>query len=268
MGFTDMRRLPALILALALGAGPLPAHEFWIAPVDFTLAPDQPLVAELRVGQDFAGETFPYLPPRFIRFDLVAGNEVLPLPGRIGDDPALNVSELPEGLLVLAYVSTPSLVTYEDAETYDLYLAQEGLEFAAGRNAARGIEPVGMTERFTRHAKSLIAVGNATGRDRLLGLKVEIVAGANPYVDDVAAGLPMQLFRNGASFPDTLLRVFTRSPNGTVREDRLTTDSEGRAVVPTVSGATILVSAVTLDEEEGEARWHSHWASLSFAVPE
>lgn len=267
-------RLPSslsLALALAAGplvAGPLAAHEFWIAPADFTLAPDEPLVAELRVGERFAGDTFPYLPPRFVRFDLVAGAEVLPLPGRIGDDPALNVSDLPEGLVVLAYVSIPTSVTYADAAIYEAYLEQEGLEFAADRNAARGIDPVGMTERFTRHAKSLVAVGDGEGQDRRLGLKLEIVAGANPFRDDVAAGLPVQLFRNGTSFSDNLLRVYTRSPDGTVREDRLKTDSEGRAVVPTVSGATMLVSAVALDEEEGAARWHSHWASLTFAVPE
>lgn len=260
-------RLP-IFLALASLAGPLSAHEFWIAPADYTLTPDQPLVAELRVGQDFTGDTFPYLPPRFVRFDLIAGDEVLPLPGRIGDDPALNVSELPEGLLVLAYVSTPSSVTYEDADTYASYLAQEGLEFAADRNAARGIDPVGMTERFTRHAKSLVAVGNAAGQDRRLGLKVEIVAGVNPYVDDISDGLPVQLFRDGDVFPEALLRILMRLPDGALREVRLTTDAEGRATVPTVPGATVLANVVALYEEEGEAQWHSHWASLTFAVPE
>lgn len=262
-------RLPtALIFSLALAAGPVAAHEFWIAPADFTLAPDAALVAELRVGERFAGDTFPYLPPRFVRFDLVAGDEVLPLPGRIGDDPALNVSGLPEGLIVLAYVSTPSTVTYADAATYESYITQEGLEFAADRNAARGIDPVGMSERFTRHAKSLVAVGDGAGQDRRLGLKLEIVAGANPYLDDVAAGLPVQVFRDGDAFAGALLRVLTRLPDGTLREARATTDGEGRAIVPTVPGATVLANVVALDEEEGEVPWHSHWASLTFAVPQ
>ncbi len=258
----------SIFVALALTTGPASAHEFWIAPADYTLTADQPLVAELRVGEGFVGDTFPYLPPRFTRFDVIASDEVLPMPGRMGDSPAVNVAGLPSGLLVLAYVSTASTVTYTDAETYDRFLREEGLDFAVARNAARGLEPVGLTERFTRHAKSLVAVGEGAGQDRRLGLKVEIVAGANPYTDDTSDGLPVQAFRDDAPFANMLLRVLARGPDGSVTETRLITDDEGRTTIPAMPGATLLANIVALDEETGAAQWHSHWASLTFAMPE
>lgn len=248
-----------------LGTAPLSAHEFWIAPSDFTLFADQPLVADLRIGEGFVGSTFPYLPPRFERFDVIVGEDVLPLPGRMGDDPAVNLSDLPNGLLVLAYVSTPATVTYDDPDVYARFLEDEGLGFATARNAERGLSVVGLTERFTRHAKSLVAVGDGAGQDRRIGLKVELVAGLNPYVDDLSNGLPIQAFRDGETFGNALLRVLKRLPDGSLSETRITTDADGRATVAVTDGATVLANIVALDEEEGTAQWHSHWASLTFS---
>ncbi len=253
-----------------LAAAPVAAHEFWIAPRDFTLDADQALVAELRVGEGMRGDTFPYLPPRFVRFDVIAGGETIPMPGRIGDDPAVNVSGLPDGLLELVYVSTGSEVTYSDAQTYARFIEDEGLDYVAARNAERGLDPVGLTEAFTRYAKSLVAVGTGRGEDRAAGLKIEIVSGLNPYRDDFSDGLPLQALLDGGPHAGARLRVLQRHASGEVTEDRYETDAEGRATVAVTPGASVLANVVWLEElaGPGTAAWHSHWASLTFAAPD
>ncbi len=270
MGCTDVLHL---LRGLALGllvSAPVTAHEFWIEPRDFTLDANQDLVAELRVGEDMRGDTFPYLPPRFVRFDVLSGDETFPMPGRIGDDPAVNVSGLPVGLLELVYVSTASEVTYTDASTYARFIEDEGLEHVAARNAERGLDPVGLTEAFTRYVKSLVAVGDGVGADRVAGLKIEIVSGLNPYRDDLSDGLPLQVLLDGEPNAGTRLRLLQRHASGELTEDRYETDDEGRAVVVVEPGATVLANVVWLEEltaGPGKAAWHSHWASLTFAVP-
>ena len=265
-----MGRILRHLAAAMLAAAPAAAHEFWIEPLDFTLGDGQPLVAELMNGEHLSGSTFPYLPPRFTRFDVLAGDEVIPMPGRIGDRPAVNVSGVPEGLLVLAYVSIPAELTYDDAETYARFIEEEGLEHVAARNAERGLQPVGLTEAFSRHAKTLVAVGDGAGADQVAGLKVEIVADLNPYRDDLSDGLPLRALLHGGPLEGARMRLLQRLPTGEVTEDRYRTDAEGRAVVSVAPGATVLANVVWMEEPTGAdaADWHSHWASLTFASPE
>lgn len=264
--------LTALVLAAFLPAAAARAHEFWIEPADFTLGPDQDLVAALLIGPEFVGATFPYLPQRFERFDLISGDETFALPGRIGDDPALNVSDLPEGLAILAYVSTPSLVTYEDMAVYASFIAEKNLDWLPARNAERGLSVPGLTERFTRYAKSLVGVGNAAGEDRAVGLRTEIVAGLNPYRDDITGGMPMTVLLEGNPRREVPVEIFQRLPDGEVTYETTYTDDTGRVLLEPRPGAVVLVNSVAMlpiDPPEADgAAWHSLWASITFAIPE
>lgn len=77
----------AAILGLAQAAH---AHEFWIAPQAYVVPVDAPLRADLRVGQNFNGPTYSFVPANFKRFELVQGGVVSEVTGRAGDKPALN----------------------------------------------------------------------------------------------------------------------------------------------------------------------------------
>ena len=54
-----------LVLGLTL---PASAHEFWVEPKAFRLEPGAAIVADLKVGQNFRGDTYPYLKSQFISF--------------------------------------------------------------------------------------------------------------------------------------------------------------------------------------------------------
>ncbi|MEM9755530.1 MAG: DUF4198 domain-containing protein [Pseudomonadota bacterium] len=267
-----MRTVLALTLAGFLAYGKAQAHEFWIDALGYAVPPGTTIAGDLRVGSEFEGVSNAYVPRHFTRFEVWLDGEARPVERRIGDLPALVMEGLPEGLAIVAHETTSSRLTY--ADEWDRFLGfAEHKDFGdvAALHDGRGLSRDRFVETFSRHAKSLIAVGAGAGQDFEIGLTIEIVALANPYTDDLTAGLPVQVFYEGATQADVQVELFDRAPDGTVTITLHRTDADGIAVLPVEAGHTYLADHVVLEpvepEEETGPVWHSYWASLTFAVP-
>ncbi|MCB1334111.1 MAG: DUF4198 domain-containing protein [Roseivivax sp.] len=257
--------------ALAFAANVARAHEFWLSPLAYRVDPGAPLQADIRVGQKFGGTAFAYLPPDIARFDIVMGDAVIAVTGRPGDRPALNMPVPGEGLAVVVHVTRDMRLTYSEAQKFIDFVTHKDLTGVLQAHEARGLPPQGFVERYTRYAKSLIAVGAGAGADRAVGLETEIVALANPYTDDTSAGLPVQVLYQGAPRADVQVELFERAPDGTVSISQLRTDATGQALLPVRPGHEYLVDSVVMRPldppgDEG-AVWHSLWASLTLQIP-
>jgi hypothetical protein len=269
-------RIIAFCLGLAAAttpAAPVAAHEFWIEPLDYQVPPDGNLTGHLVNGEAFAGVTYSFLPQRFTRFDLAMADSLAPVEGRLGDKPALNLPAPAEGLAVAAYVSQIDVVRYDEFAAFLRFAAHKDFPDMDARHRAAGHPETGFGEAYSRFAKTLIAVGAGAGADRRLGLETEIVALANPYVDDVTEGLPVQVFSGEDIRADAQVELFEKAPDGTVEITYHRTDAEGVALLPVRPGHSYLVDAVLLREPAPDlaaARdvvWETLWASLTFAVP-
>jgi hypothetical protein len=261
-----------LTLSACLFVAPAGAHEFWIEPLAYRIDASETIEARLKVGQMFEGSVYRYFPTQFDRFDVVRGDKVLPVTGRIGDDPALSMPGHGDGLLIAVHESKDSVLTYTDAQTFRLFLDSKGRPDLLGVHRSRGLPDTGFRETYRRFAKSLIAAGDAAGADRRLGLRTEIVALANPYVDDISQGVPVQVWFEGAPKAGAQVDVFRRDFGGEVTLDHFLTDAEGRVTIPARSGAEYLLDAVTIlplanDDVKAGPVWESLWASLTFKVP-
>ncbi|WP_116598943.1 DUF4198 domain-containing protein [Primorskyibacter marinus] len=262
--------------ALALIAALLPvaatAHEFWISPLEYQITVDAPLVADIRVGENFEGSAFSYLPMRFRRFDVVMGGDLSEVPGRAGDRPALTMPALQEGLAVVVHETTDYLLTYKEWVKFESFTTHKDFGWAMDQHRARGLPETGFRERYSRYGKSLIAVGDGAGRDREVGLLTEIVAQANPYTDDLSTGFPVTVLYEGALRTDTQVELFDKAPDGAVTSTLYRTDEEGVAIFPVSPGHTYLVDSVVMRPLDPEAQddpvWESLWASLTFRVPD
>lgn len=266
-----VRSLSAAAFILA-GYLPAAAHEFWVEPEFYAIAETHRLNADLRNGQFFAGPAIPYIGGTIERFEVIAGDAVLPVKARLGDRPALKNMALPEGLAIVVFQSTASRLNYETLEDFAAFVTHKDLKGTLEAHRARGLPDGNFDENYRRFSKVLVAVGDGRGADRQVGLLTEIVAGANPYTDDVTSGMPLQVFYDGAPRADVQIELFERAPDETVAIATYRTDAGGRAVVPVKPGHTYLADAVAirpLDGSQGNgAVWHTDWAALTFAVPE
>ncbi len=262
-----------LTLALVTGnAFSAQAHEFWLAPEDFTVEDGAQLNVAWRNGQKFEGVDIPYLPAGPVRFEVVMGDTATPYVGRLGDTPALMMPAPGSGLAVVVLETIDTLLTYDDFAKFQRFTEHKALTQILDQHAARGIPQTLFTESYRRFCKSLIAVGEGAGADRNMGLRIEIVALANPYTDDMTGGMPLLVLLDGAPRPAVQLQLFAIAPDGTVTETNYTTDAEGKVTVPALSGHIYLADNVDLyalpnnDIAKGPV-WHSDWASLTYMVP-
>jgi hypothetical protein len=266
-----MLRILALLLVLP---GAALAHELWVEPTDYTVAPDAMVQARIFNGQSFGGNEVALFPPRIASFTLYLGDEAAEVAGRAGDSPALNMAPLGEGLHIAAYVSSGDLLTYDSYGQFARFV--EHKDFAGWvhhQHRDRGLSEDGIKEYYTRYSKALIAVGDGAGQDRALGLETELVALANPFTDDVTGGLPVLALYQGQPRVDAQIELFDKAPDGTVVTTYYRTDAQGQALLPVVAGHSYLVDAVVLRvpsdalAADKGAMWESLWAALTFAVP-
>ncbi|MHA6326070.1 DUF4198 domain-containing protein [Roseivivax sp. CAU 1753] len=264
------RAILATLLASGMSA-PALAHEFWIQPTQYQVAAGGDVVADIRVGQDFKGVAYSYIPPNFARFDLVMGDTVLPVEGRAGDRPALQMAAPGDGLVIVVHQTKVYKLVYTDFDKFSDFVTHKDAAWALDRFEERGLDPGNVRENYTRFGKSLIAVGAGDGVDREVGLLTEIVAEANPYTDDLSGGLPVRVLFEGTPRAAAQVELFARLPDGTVEVTTHETDADGRAVLPASPGVEYLADAVVIRELDAELAtdptWESLWASLTYKIP-
>jgi hypothetical protein len=199
------------------------------------------------------------------------GGDVLKVSGRAGDRPALNMTAPHDGLAVVIHETSDHLLTYSEWAKFESFTTHKDFTWAMDQHRADGLPEEGFKERYSRYGKSLIAVGNGEGKDREMGMLTEIVAGANPYTDDVTGGFPVTVLYKGAPRADVQIELFDKSPDGTVETSLHRTDADGHAVIPVDPGHSYLVDSVVMrslkPQAEGDPVWESLWASLTFEVP-
>jgi hypothetical protein len=265
------RLVAAVALACVLGTGHASAYEFWISPETFRCEPDADLRADIRIGEDFSGVPQAFSPDTFTRFEVLTADGARPVEGVPGDVPALSAAGLPEGLAVLVYETTTRRISWGVEERFMAFVRNKGLGHILEAQPERTEIRAGVNEEHVRYAKALVAVGHGRGDDSVVGLRTEFVALANPYTDDLAGALPVQLWLDGAPRRMAQVEVFARPvEGGDSTREVFETDSNGIVVLPVRRGMQYLVHSVALepgDGSEGGADWRTLWASLTFEVP-
>lgn len=266
-----MLRLAALMAPLAAGlalALPAAAHEFWLEPAAYRVAPGGTIEARAINGEDFAGVEFGYNAESWARSGLVAGDAAAPLTGARGQKPAVQAAPLAEGLHVIHHTSPLYTLTYDTLAEFADFLRGKGLEAALEAHAARGLPEAEIRESYFRYAKALVAVGDGTGSDHAVGMAHELVALDNPYTGE--GPVTFRLLFQGTPSPDAPVYVFRRTDAG-VERIRLRTDAEGRVEVPRAPGE-YMVNAIRITRppapvaERTGAHWVTLWASSTYRI--
>lgn len=270
-----MRRLSAVLAVIAsLSAGAVRAHEFWIAPLAYAVPVSESIVANLVNGEAFDGVNLPFLPRGIVNAVQFSGDQAAGITGRTGDSPALAVPPIGEGLAIIAYQAANAVITYDNWDDFQAFVDHKDLGDLRSQHQARGLAEQDFAEVYGRYAKSLIAVGDdPAGADRRVGLETELVALTNPYTDDLADGMAVQLYYRNDVRADAQIEIFRKAPDGTVEISLIRTDAAGIARFPVLAGHEYMLDAVVLRQPSDEvaaqtgAVWQTLWANLTFMVP-
>ena len=239
--------------------------------MEYQVESGEKIVADFRVGAEMEGARYAFITFRTVRHAVGVDGKIFDLPGRAGDRPAMQVSGAPEGLVTLIHETRDESLTYKEREKFVNFLTHKDALWVLQDHENRGLPETGFEETYRRHAKALVAVGDGNGKDVRAGMRIEFVAQANPYSDDMSDGLALQLWLDNAPRPNAQVEVFERAPSGGVTITLLRTDDDGRVNVPAKSEHTYLIDSVALcpldPAMDGEPVWHSAWASLTYQVP-
>lgn len=262
-----------LLIAFLIGQ-PALAHEVWLQPQKYQVEKGDAITASIKNGEGFEGIELGWFSGRMELFDKIIQGKRSKLEGRAGDLPAVQGLKTKPGLVVLVYQSRPQTLTYETWEKFLAFIDHKDLSSDLPKKLLPDTADLPPRELYTRHVKSLVAVGHGEGQDENTGLEAEIIALANPYRDDMSAGLPIRVVYQERPRPDIQVELFERAPNGEVSIQKLRTDANGRLVLPVKPGHEYLVDAVVLRPasrdlaDQYKVAIETLWAALTFRVPD
>lgn len=260
----------AIVLALASLAAPASGHEFWIDPEDPSVTSGDTISAHIRVGENMKGSGLIFNPNALNLSALITPDGKIDIDGRMGDRPALKATAGPDGLHIMAHMTTASKLTYQTFEKFETFAKTHGETFAIDAHKARGLPNEDFTEAYFRCAKALIKVGDGNGTDQTIGLPFELTALDNPYTSD--GDIRLLLTYKGDPKPAHQVDVFHRATaDADADMNSFSTDENGVVRIPRAQG-DFLVNAVVLEEpterlaQQLDAVWISLWASTTYTI--
>jgi hypothetical protein len=260
-----------LLLAAALCA-PLGAHDLFVVLDRFQVAAGRPLRVAL-VNGTFALSENVVERERLRTIVLAAedsARELSPLAWtEQGETTYVDLPAPPAGTIVLGVSLYPATITLA-GEDFDAYLVEEGLEEVRAVRDTLGIAGDGARERYAKHAKAIVRVGDSasTGWDAVLGFPAELVPLADPTLLKVGDTLRVRALADGAPAPGLALRAGWRPWRGAVGSlAPLRTDSAGVASIPLDAAGRWYVKTIALERsEEPGLDYESQWATLTFEL--
>jgi uncharacterized GH25 family protein len=271
------RALPrriALGAAISLGALVAPraasAHDYWMVPQPLVAPGDQEVAVSLFVGEAFVAEEEKVhqagRAARFVHLHGETSTDVLPAAAE-GAAPILRVRVAGAGGHLFALDRNAAKIEMPAAK-FDEYLRHEGLLEVAAERARRGESSISGRERYTRHLKALVQVGDARDGSfaKVVGQPLEIVPERDPAFAAPGDRLPVKVRFRGAPLAGARIEALSRVDDD-VRGADLRTDERGLVEIPIDRRGVWLIRMVHMVRCEGcaDADWESMWASYIFA---
>ena len=277
---TTARALGVCVIALAVAAQ-LFAHDFWLVPDAFRIAPGELLQVRGQTSSAFPSSL------SAITVDRVGEALVIGARGRTavvdfshaGTSLLLHHRPREAGQFVVAMTIQPRSVR-ESPESFRRYLTLEGAPEVLERLEREGGFPTdSITRRYAKYAKTIVEVGANGPRafPIIAGHPLEFVPLTDPASVRPGGRVAFQLLLAGRPLANAKVHAGSvMRPNGAMLDDladterhvQLQTDANGIVDVEVDRAGLWNVRALyLLPADEGSAvDWETHWVTLVFAV--
>ena len=259
------------IIASIANTSLLIAHEFWIEPKSYMINSGEPLIANLRIGQNFSGDDLVFNKNEFSRFSIVTKSGNQKIIGRLGDRPALNILPKYSGVSIIIHQSKPTYLTYDKFEKFKVFSEKKGFANIPIDHINRGLPRKGFTESYTRFAKSIVVVGVNKGSDQRVGLELELVVDGSLHKNNNRneKTITITLFYRNKLYPNATVEIFSKNKNGFAKNYNKKTGINGKFQIENTPNTIFLINSVVLrplnpKTINNNAVWESLWASTTF----
>lgn len=186
-----------------------------------------------------------------------------------GDTTQLAIRTGAPGTYVVGVSILPRLITL-DAKDFNGYLEEDGITDILERRRERGEMAKGARERYAKHVKAIIQVGDSVTRgwDTRFGYPAEIIPLGNPYTLKVGDTLPVLALVDRKPVPGlTVIAGFEPRGGKPEKAITVTTDSAGRAAIPLTSAGKWYVKFIRMvPATAAKLDYESKWATLTFEM--
>ncbi len=182
----------------------------------------------------------------------------------------LNINTGDAGTYV-AGISTVPKVLEMDAKTFNEYLGHEGLEGTIADRKAMDIMGKGAKERYSKHVKALLQVGEKTSIDFMkpLDYPIEFVPMNNPYEITLGDAVAFKLLRDGKPLANHIVHYSTSMPGQDAHDSENSTKTNENGlvtIIPTAMGKWY-VATIHMEKKSGDTvDYESNWATLTFEI--
>ena len=250
------------------------AHDYWLQPRDFWVAPGGTDALSIQVGHGPLRQAWSVDPGRVVLFRSRSGAGEVDRraelrPGPTGQESRLTFKT--PGAHMLIFQSTPAFSDLP-AIRFNAYAQEEGLSPAVQWRQAHGQTERPGREFYSRRAKALVRVGDQTGPDDLVtkpvGLSLEIVPEKNPYTLPADAPLPVRIYFEGRPLAGATVKLtileFDNRPLAVQRSDQ-----DGRARFQVPRRGTWLINVIWIKPTPNDPRadFETTFSSLTFGYP-
>ena len=243
------------------------SHEMWLDTTTFQQSVGKDIQISLKNGQKFQGAGLSYFKSRFSDFYYISNEQKIEIKSRMGDTPAATISLNTNGLLTGVYVSKKSTITYKSIDKFANFVSEKGEDWVIQKHGELKFPKNNFKEEYYRFSKILIGVGDASGSDKNVGLKHELVALTNPYIISSSDKFFVQLLFNNEPQKNRQITIFERDIENKVNIRTTLTNSNGIGKFEVTEGHDYLLDNVILelnDNSEDNVFWKSYWAALTF----
>ncbi len=253
------------------------AHDLWLVPVRFGVAPGARFSVALNTGDKFPMSEGAVKAERIERATLVtaaAGSTPLTAFRTEGKSTLVDVAAPREHGGAIVEVILKPVATKQPRAGFDEFVKHEGLDAVAAQLASEPQRRGEERRTYAKYAKTLLRIGDGTGAAALyrrpLGHRLEIVPEADPYSLKRDGAFPVRLLFDGKPLAHARL-VTGSTAAATATQSNMPgvrTDAEGRARLRLIGkqGGARYIHALHMIPAVGrsDVEWESFWATLTF----
>jgi uncharacterized GH25 family protein len=186
-----------------------------------------------------------------------------------GDTTRVTIQTGAPGTYVVGISLLPKEITLK-AKEFNAYLEEDGIPDILELRRTRGQMDKSARERYAKHVKAIIQVGDSITRgwDIRLGYPAEIIPLANPYTLMIGDSLPIVALVDRKPVAGLTVLAGFEPPGGKAEQAvAVTTDSTGRAAIKLTSAGKWYVKFIRMVPATAAGiDYESKWATLTFEL--